>query len=260
MADWLSVVVLGVIEGITEFLPISSTGHLLLAEQWLPHRRSDAFLIIIQSAAMLAVLLLFQDRVRALARNRRDPASRDYLLKLFVAFLVTAVGGLMLKLLGFELPETEVPVAVALLVGGVLFIVTERWLVGRPHTTVITWQLAVVMGLAQLVAAVFPGTSRSGATILAALAMGITREVAIEFSFLLGVPTMLTAGALALVTREAGEPLHPGFLLLGSAVSAVTAFIAVRWMLKYVQTHTFEGFGWYRVVLGAIVLALALVR
>ena len=263
MPEWVSVVLLGIIEGVTEFLPISSTGHLLLAEQWLPYRQSDAFLVVIQSAAMIAVLMLFKDRVTTLARGWRAGASRDYLLKLGAAFLVTAAGGLALKLLGFELPETAMPVALALLAGGVLFIVLERWLKGRPHTATITWQLAVVIGVAQLVAAVFPGTSRSGATILAALAFGLTREVAIEFSFLLGVPTMLMAGALTLVSAlgdQAGQQLDWGALALGSVVSAVTAFIAVRWLLRYVRSHTFESFGWYRIVLGVVVLALALAR
>ena len=263
MPEWLSVVVLGIIEGITEFLPISSTGHLLLAEHLMPYHRSDAFLVVIQSAAMVAVLLLFERRVKQLVRGWRDPASRDYLLKLGVAFLVTAAGGLVLKAMDFELPEEAMPVALALLVGGVLFIVIERWLEGRPHSSDVTWRIAIAIGLAQIAAAVFPGASRSATTILAALALGLTREVAIEFSFLLGVPTMLVAGAFALVSSmddPAGAQPNVGFLVLGSVVSAVTAFLAVRWMLKYVRTHTFEGFGWYRIVLGVIVLVLAMAR
>lgn len=261
MSDWLAVVLLGIIEGITEFLPVSSTGHLLLAEQWLPSRESDTFLVVIQCGAVLAVLLVFQQRIRQLLSGWRDPAARDYVLKLGAAFAVTVAGGLVLKEFGFELPESATPVAIALLVGGVLFILVERWLRGRPHAVTITWSLAIAIGAAQLVAAVFPGTSRSGATILVALAMGLTREVAIEFSFLLGVPTLLSAGALKLASyamHPDGEHLQWGLLLLGTVVSAVTAFAAIRWLLRYVNSHTFEAFGWYRVVLGIAVLLTAL--
>jgi len=261
MTEWLVVVVLGIIEGITEFLPISSTGHLLLAEQVMPFPQTDTFLVVIQGGAVAAVVLIFHERVRQLLGAWRDAAARDYLAKLSVAFGLTAAGGLVLKKLGFELPETAPPVALALLVGGVLFIGVERWLKGRPHGEAITWAMALAMGGAQLVAAVFPGTSRSGATILVALAMGLTRPVAIEFSFLLGVPTLLAAGALKLygyLTEPGAPPMNWSLLALGTVVSAVTAFIAVRWLLRYVQSHTFEGFGWYRVVLGLLVVATAL--
>jgi undecaprenyl-diphosphatase len=262
MTEWLAVTLLGLIEGITEFLPISSTGHLLIAEQWLP-RQSDTFLVVIQCGAVAAVLLVFKERVKQLLAGWREGAAADYLLKLGAAFLVTAAGGLVLKRLDFALPETATPVGAALLVGGVLFVLVERWLRGRTASDTITWTLAVLIGVAQLVAAVFPGTSRSGATILIALVMGLSRPVAIEFSFLLGVPTLLAAGALKLVSyvrHPGGEQLHWGMLALCTIVSAVTAFLAVRWLLRYVRSHTFEGFGWYRVALGAAVLAAALVR
>ena len=260
MAEWRVVVILGIFEGITEFLPISSTGHLLLAEQWLPLRESDTFLVVIQCGAVAAVLLVFKDRVRQLLAGWRDPKARDYLAKLAVAFGITAAGGLVLKKLDFELPETATPVGIALLVGGILFIAIERRMRGRTGTDAITWAMAAAIALAQLAAAVFPGTSRSGATILIALAMGLARPVAVEFSFLLGVPTLLAAGAVKLLSyaRHPGEEvLHWDMLALGTIVSAVTAFLAIRWLLRYVQSHSFEGFGWYRIVLGAIVLVLA---
>jgi undecaprenyl-diphosphatase len=268
MAEWLVVVILGVVEGITEFLPVSSTGHLLLVEQWLPFRESDTFLVVIQSGAAAAVLLVFKDRLAQLLTRWREPESRDYLVKLAAAFVITAAGGLVLKHFDVKLPETATPVAVATLVGGVLFIAVERWLAGKTGKTgkmveMVTWTVAVAVGLAQLVAAVFPGTSRSGATILIALVLGLARPVAIEFSFLLGVPTLLAAGALKVVSalRHPGaESLHPDLLVLGTMVSAVTAFASVRWLLRYVQSHTFEGFGWYRIALGAAVLAMAILR
>ena len=258
MSEWIEVVILGIIEGITEFLPISSTGHLLLAEQFLSRRQSDAFLVVIQSGAVAAVLLVFKQRLRQLLFGwRRDPAARDYLVRLIAAFALTSAGGLILKAVDFELPETATPVGVALLVGG------ERWLRGRTVTEVVTWSMAVAMGLAQLVAAVFPGTSRSGAAILITLVMGLSRSMSIEFSFLLGVPTLVAAG----IVQGASYYRHPGdellradMLLLGIVVSAVTAFIAVTWLLRYVRTHTFEGFGWYRIALGAAVLLPVLLR
>ncbi len=261
MSEWLVVVILGIVEGVTEFLPISSTGHLLLVEQWLPIRETDTFLVVIQGGAAMAVLLVFKERLAQLLATWRERASAEYLQRLAGAFMLTAAGGLALKHFDVTLPETATPVAVATLVGGVLFIVVEAWLRGRSGSTTVTWRIAVAVGLAQLVAAVFPGTSRSGATILIALALGLDRAVAIEFSFLLGVPTLLAAGALKLFSslRHPGpEPLHLGYLSLGIAVSALTAFIAVRWLLRFVQSHTFEGFGWYRIALGALVLATAL--
>lgn len=263
MTQWLEVIILGIIEGITEFLPISSTGHLLIAEQWLTYRQSDAFLVIIQGGAVAAVLLIFKERLKQLFFEWREPAPRDYLLKLAAAFFITGLGGLALKALHFELPETATPVGVALLVGGALFLLVERRLRGRMASDAITWSMAAAIGLAQLVAAVFPGTSRSGATILIALAMGLSRPAAIEFTFLLGVPTLLAAGALKIVSHlryPEGEALDWGMLALGIIVSAVTAFVAVKWLLRYVQSHTFEGFGWYRIVVGVAVLLSILLR
>jgi len=261
MSEWLVVALLGIVEGITEFLPVSSTGHLLIVEQWLPWRESDTFLVVIQAGAALAVVLVFQRRVRELLAGWRTREARNYLARLALAFGITAAGGLALQRLGFKLPDTATPVAVATLVGGVLFILVERWLKGRSASTRVTWSVAAAMGLAQLVAAVFPGTSRSGITILVALAMGLARPLAIEFSFLLGVPTLAAAAGLKLVTSLRHPPaagMHWPMLLVGTLVAAVTAFATVRWLLRFVQRHTFEGFGWYRIALGAAVLALAL--
>jgi undecaprenyl-diphosphatase len=261
MGEWLVVLVLGVVEGITEFLPVSSTGHLLLVEQWLPWRESDTFLVVIQSGAAAAVVLVFQRRLRELLTRWRTPEAADYLGKLAAAFAITAVGGLALQRLGFKLPETAAPVAVATLAGGILFLAVERWLRGRAASQAVTWPMAVAVGLAQLLAAVFPGTSRSGATILVALAMGLTRPLAVEFSFLLGVPTLAAAAGLKLVTtlgHPAGAGMRWDTLIAGTLVAALTAFATVRWLLRFVRSHTFEGFGWYRIALGAAVLALVL--
>jgi undecaprenyl-diphosphatase len=258
MPDWIQVVLLGIIEGITEFLPISSTGHLLIAQRWLG-ARSDLFNVVIQTGAVLAVLPLFPERLRQFATAWRNPAGRDYLLKILCAFSITGVGGLILERGGFTLPEEITPVAIALLVGGVLFIVIERWLKGRSQTVTITWAVAVAVGVGQLLAAVFPGTSRSGSTILLCLLLGLSRPAATEFSFLVGIPTMLAAGGLKMFMGLRRPPIDAvpedwSLLLLGSIVAAVVSFIAVRWLLRFIQTHTFEGFGWYRVAFGLLLL------
>jgi undecaprenyl-diphosphatase len=260
--DWIAIILLGIIEGITEFIPVSSTGHLLIAEQWLP-RQSDLFNIVIQCGAVIAVLPLFPERLRQLAAFRRDPAAREFILKVVAAFFITGVGGVVLDKLGFKLPEKPLPVATALILGGVLFVAVERWLRSRRVSSEITWAAVVAVGLAQLVAAVFPGTSRSGATILIMLALGLSRVAATEFSFLVGIPTMMAAGGLKIFKALHHPPAGAvsenwGLLILATLVSAVVSFLAVKWLLRFVQTHTFVGFGWYRIAFGALLLLLFL--
>ncbi len=258
MPDWLAIVLLGIIEGITEFLPVSSTGHLLLAQHWLP-RQSDLFNVFIQCGAVVAVIPLFPERWRKVLRSHCDPSARAYTLKLLLAFAITGVGGVILDRLGFKLPEQALPVATALILGGVLFLAAEYGLAGRPRSEEVTWTIAVAVGLGQLVAAVFPGTSRSGATILLMLALGLSRPAATEFSFIVGIPTMLAAGGLKIFKALWRPPLDGpqedwALLALGTGVSAVVSFLAVKWLLGFVRTHTFKGFGWYRIVLGGVIL------
>ena len=258
MPDWLAVIVLGIVEGITEFLPISSTGHLLLVDEWLGRHSSILFVTVVQCGAVLAVILAFWSRVVQLAVGWRDPKLRDYILKLAVAFGITALGGLILKKLNFELPEKAAPVAWATLIGGVLIIAIESKLRDKPLREEVTWTIAVLAGVAQLLAAVFPGTSRSGATILMALALGLKRPQAAEFSFLLGVPTLLAAGGLHIAfALQQGQTVDWPMVFLGVVVSGITAFIAVKWLLRFVQSHTFVAFGWYRIVLGVLILLFA---
>jgi undecaprenyl-diphosphatase len=270
MPIWIVVVVLGIIEGITEFLPISSTGHLLIAEQWLPETvrqsdlfKTDLFNVVIQCGAVLAVLPLFPERLRQFFFRWREPATRDYLLKIAVAFVITGAGGFILDKRGFKLPERLMPIAIALFVGGVLFVVVEKWLQGKVHQSEISWTIAFAVGIGQLIAAVFPGSSRSGVTILLALLLGLNRVAATEFSFLVGIPTMLAAGGLKLFKAfhhpAAGAPNENwSMVALGFVVAAIVSFIAVKWLLRYVQTHTFVAFGWYRIGL-AVVIGILLV-
>src|SRR6478672_443461 len=271
MTDTLAAVLLGVIEGITEFLPISSTGHLLIAERWLG-ARSELFNVAIQAGAILAVVLIYRDRLLQLARSMltRDGGSvhgqpaRDYAWKLAVAFLVTAVLGLVVKKLGFQLPETVTPVAWALVIGGVWMLLAEWGAARRAQALgergTITWTVALLVGLAQVVAGVFPGTSRSAAAIFVALLAGTTaRAAATEFAFLVGIPTMFAATASELLdVYKAGGLAGEDWTALAVAFVAatVTAFVAVKWLLRYIQTHRFTLFAFYRIALGAALLLL----
>ncbi len=257
MPIWIAIIVLGIIEGITEFLPVSSTGHLLIAQCWLP-RQSDLFNIVIQCGAVLAVLPLFPQRLHQFVFEWRNKATQDYALKILLAFVLTGIGGLIIDKRGFKLPERLEPIAVALLVGGIAFIVVERWLRGRSLGQEVTWTIAVAVGLGQLVAAVFPGTSRSGISIIFCLILGLNRSAATEYSFLVGIPTMLAAGGYKILQAfhhpAAGGPHEDwGMVLLAFVVAAIVSFIAVKWLLRYVQTHTFVAFGWYRIGLAAVV-------
>ena len=259
MSDLLQAVWLGIIEGVTEFLPISSTGHLLIAEHWLG-ARSELFNVAIQAGAILAAVLVFWPRLKALAFGLNERANRDYLAKLALAFLITAVGGLIAKKLGVGLPTTIAPVAGALIIGGVLMLAIEWYLKDRAAVAQASWSVAVWVGLSQILAGVFPGTSRSAATIFAAMLAGMTsRPAATEFAFLVGIPTMFAATAFEFLKARGAEPVHENWTALAVAfvVSAVVAFIVVRWLLRYVQTHRFTVFAWYRIVAGIILLAIA---
>ena len=258
MSDILQVILLGVIEGVTEFLPISSTGHLLIAEHWLG-ARSELFNVAIQAGAILAVVFIYWQRLWQLTLGFRQPQHRDYLLKLGAAFLITAVGGFVAKKLGLKLPETVLPVALALVIGGIVILLIER----RPENQAkapLTWSVAIWVGLAQILAAVFPGTSRSAATIFAAMLAGQSRVAATEFAFLVGIPTMFAASGYEFLklTKDGGLAREDwSALATGFVVSALVAFVVVKWLLRYIQTHKFTAFAWYRIALGAALLALA---
>ncbi|MGH8208076.1 MAG: undecaprenyl-diphosphate phosphatase [Steroidobacteraceae bacterium] len=259
MADTINTIALGVIEGITEFLPVSSTGHLLVAEQWLG-ARSELFNVAIQAGAILAIVLIYWRRLVGLLTRFDLPENRDYLAKLIVAFLITAILGLVVTKLGFKLPEKVMPIAVAELVGGILILIIEAYVATKPKIATVTWNVAIWVGLCQILAGVFPGTSRSAATIFAAMLAGLTlRPAATEFAFLVGIPTMFAATAYEFMkTCGAGEgPEDWNALAVGFVVSGIVAFIAVKWLLRYVQSHRFTLFAWYRVALGVALLGLA---
>lgn len=260
MNNLLQVILLGVIEGVTEFLPISSTGHLLIAEKLGLGQRSEVFNIVIQAGAILAVTFIFWKRLWELATGLGEHDKRDYVLKIGVAFLITAVLGLVVTKLGFELPETVRPVAWALILGGFVIVFVEHWAARQPVNRFVSWPVAIVVGIAQILAGVFPGTSRSGATIFAAMLAGTTdRPRATEISFLVGIPTMYAASGYALLKQvKLGTLGQENWTDVGIAfvVSTLTAFVVVKWLIHYVQTHTFRWFALYRVVLGVILLAV----
>jgi len=256
--ETLEAIVLGIIEGITEFLPISSTGHLLIAQHWLG-ARSDLFNIAIQVGAILGVVVVYRQRLLDLSLHLRLADNRDYLYKLVGAFVITAVGGLGVKLAGAELPETVAPVAIALILGGVAILGVERWLATAAPNERVTWLVAVCVGLSQVVAGVFPGTSRSAAAIFAAMLAGLTsRPAAAEFAFLVGIPTMIAAAGyeLASTLGEQGTSSENwSSLAIAFVAAAIVAFASVKWLLVYIRAHRFTLFAWYRIVFGAILLA-----
>ncbi len=254
MPDWLIVVILGIVEGITEFIPVSSTGHLLIAENWMGNHQSELFNVVIQCAAVIAVIPLFRERITLMLQlHKREAWDLD--LKVFVAFFITVIGGFTLKKLGAQLPDNVLPIAIALIVGGIIFILVEAISKGRSHTDFISWPVVIAVAVGQLIAAAFPGASRSGSTIMLAMILGATRFRATEFSFLVGIPTMLAAGVYEIYEHlKEGAHENWSLLLLASIVSAVVSFIAVKWLLRFVQTHSFVGFGIYRIAFGIILI------
>jgi undecaprenyl-diphosphatase len=250
-------IALGLVEGITEFLPVSSTGHLLIAEHFLDAQRSEAFNVLIQVGPILASAVVLHKKLFGWLTGWKSAAIRTEILQVLVAFLATGVGGLILEKLGLKLPETVVPVAIATLVGVPVILWVEHRVAGRTASSGNGWTLAFTVAAAQLVAASFPGTSRSGACVMAALLVGASRPQAVEFSFLVGIPTMLAAGGYKLLKEiklGAAADLTSLETLIGFAVATISAFVVVRWLLGYVRKNTFTPFAWYRLALGAFLL------
>jgi len=255
----LKAAILGIVEGLTEFLPVSSTGHLIVAGQLL-HFNDDkgkVFEIAIQLAAILAVVWVYRQRLgHVVASLKREPTARKFTLNLIVAFMPAAVLGLLfLKEIKAYLFNPLV-VATAFIVGGLLILWAER----RQHViraeTVddMTWQDALKVGFAQSLAMI-PGTSRSGATIIGGLFFGLSRQAATEFSFFLAIPTMFAATLYDVYKHRALFSVTDlPLFAVGSAVSFISALICVRWLLRYIASHDFTPFAWYRIAFGAIVL------
>lgn len=258
MPEALEAILLGFLEGITEFLPISSTGHLLIAQHWLGPR-SDLFNIAIQVGAILGVVVVYWQRLLDLSLRFRLPENRDYAWKLLAAFAITGAAGLAAKFAGVELPETVAPVAIALIAGGVAILAIERYLASAAPDERVTWRVVVAVGLSQVVAGVFPGTSRSAAAIFAAMLAGMTsRPAAAEFAFLVGIPTMIAAAGyelFAMLSNDGVDGERWSSLAIAFVAAAIVAFASVKWLLIYIRAHRFTPFAWYRIVFGVVLLA-----
>lgn len=261
-AEWpvlIKAAVLGLVEGITEFLPVSSTGHLIVTGEWLRYTGDQAktFEIFIQLGAILAIAWLYRTTLIRVTRGLpRDPEARRFTANLLVAFLPAAVVGLLahswIKLHLFN-PLT---VAVALVVGGVVILIIES---AKPRVRVetvaqVSWRLALGIGLAQVLSLI-PGTSRSGATIMGAYALGLSRKAATEFSFFLALPVMLAATLYDLVkSRALLSAADVGPFAVGFIVSFLSAIVVVKGLLAFVARHDFRVFAWYRIVFGGLLL------
>lgn len=257
--NWFADVILGLIEGLTEFLPISSTGHLIITRSLLGLENEVGFrqMIVIQGAAILAVCWEYRARLWNTARTlNSDRQSRLFVLNLFLAFLPAAVAGLAFEDTIRSVLFAPVPVAMALVIGGVLILWAER----RTHVERVTAveQLrpldAFRVGLFQMLALI-PGTSRSAATILGGLLTGLSRKTAAEFSFFVAIPVMFAATGYKLL--DAREPItieEAQSLLLSSVVAFVAALLAIRFLVRFVSRHSFAVFAWYRIVFGGFIL------
>ncbi len=220
--------------------------------------QKELFTIIIQSSAALALVPLFWRKFSGMILGLHERSNRELLVKLSTAFLITCGVGMALKKAGLELPESAGPVAWATLLGGGVIFAVEAWCRTRRLNDDLTWPIVIAFAAGQIIAMIFPGASRSGSTIMLALALGLARPAATEFSFLLGVPTLLAAGGYELMkAAKAGEMagLNWTHIGLGLVASAISAFIVVKWLIRFVQSHTFNGFAIYRVVLGVVLLA-----
>ena len=271
--DMLKVIVLGIVEGITEWLPISSTGHMLIVDEFIklsqPEEFKEMFFVVIQLGAIIAVVLMFWKKMWPFQKKTETQGivKIDIIqiwLKVIVACIPSAV-------LGFFLDDwleahfgNAVTIAIMLIVYGVAFIVVENK--NKSHEprietlSSIDYKTAFLIGLFQVLSMI-PGTSRSGATIIGALLLGVSRTAAAEFTFFLAVPTMLGASALKLVKYVAGDAdIHFSqiiILLFGMAVAFIVSLLCVRWLMNFIKKHDFKIFGWYRIALGVLLIVLA---
>lgn len=276
MLDILKAILYGIVEGITEWLPISSTGHLLLVEKLLPFEDvSENFFgmfdVVIQLGAILAVVVLFWNKIWpfALTKNERQGRTgatsfiKMDIMTLWFKILVSCVPAAVIGILFDEVFErlfyNPTCIAIALIVFGIAFILIENWNKGRRprirKLSQITYQTALMIGIFQVIAAIFPGTSRSGATIVGALLIGVSRTVAAEYTFFLAIPVMFGASLLK-VTKFGFQftTTEAICLAVGTIVAFLVSVFVLRFLMAYIKRHDFKVFGWYRIVLGIIVL------
>lgn len=273
MIEILKAILFGIVEGITEWLPVSSTGHMIILDEFIKLDCTpeflEMFLVVIQLGAILAVILLFWNKIFPFQfKDKKKPVIEMDKIWLWCKIVVACIPAGMIVVLGLdekceELFYSAIPVAIALIVFGIAFIVIERRNKGKQaqidSLEALTFKTAFIIGMFQLIAAIFPGTSRSGATIVGALLIGVSRTVASEFTFFLAIPVMLGASLLKILKFGfAFTGMELAVLGVGMVVAFVVSVIVIRFLMDYIKKHDFQVFGWYRIVLGAIVIILGL--
>lgn len=267
--EWIEIfkaIILGIVQGITEWLPVSSTGHMILVDEFLQLSMSDSFkeifFVVVQFGSILAVVLLYWKKIFPFNFNKKPFVEKDIIImwtKIALACVPAAIIGLkwddQLNALFYNVQT----VSIMLILFGVLFIIVENHNKGKiPKVTnmnQVTYKMALIIGIFQVIAAVFPGTSRSGATIVGALLIGISREIATEFTFFLAIPVMF--GASLLKVAKLGLALKSFELLVlgvGTVVSFIVSVFVIKFLMSYIKKHDFKVFGWYRIILGIILL------
>ena len=267
----LKAILFGIIEGITEWLPISSTGHMILLDEFVKLSMSEAFkemfLVVIQLGAILAVVVLFWKEIWPFTTPQKGWIKKD-IFSMWFKIVVACIPAVILELVfGDKMEEmfyNYQTVSIMLIVVGILFILVEQWNKDREAKIVnidgITFRIAFYIGIFQLVAAVFPGTSRSGATIIGGLILGLSRTIAAEFTFYLAIPVMFGASFLKLLKFGLHfSALELGVLLAGMVTAFVVSVFVIRFLMGYIKKHDFKVFGWYRIILGIVVITAFLI-
>lgn len=270
MIEFLKAILFGIVEGITEWLPISSTGHMIILNEFVKLDVSEEFwemfLVVIQLGAILAVVLLFWKKIfpfKITSGKSKEPlVDREIFemwLKVIVACIPAAVVGIFFDDILEQYLYNHITVSLALIIFGIAFILIEKGnKLKKPVIDTIsgiTWKTAAIIGFFQLIAAIFPGTSRSGATILGALMIGVSRTVAAEFTFFLAIPVMLGASLLKILKFGlAFTAYEAGLLLTGMVVAFLVSVFVIKFLMDYIKKNDFKIFGWYRILLGALVL------
>lgn len=271
MLDIIKVIILGIVEGITEWLPVSSTGHLILVGNVLKPSMSDAFMemfdVVIQLGAIMAVVVLYFHKLNPFSprkSRKQKMLTWQMWIKVLIASVPAGIVGVLFNDILDEIFYKPIPVAVMLIVYGILFIVVENHNAGKKPSVTRISQLSVQMllwiGFFQMLALI-PGTSRSGATIVGALLIGVSREVAAEFTFFLAIPAMFGASLLKLIKfgfHFTGAEF--GLLMLGCIVSFGLSVIAIKFLMGYIKQHDFKVFGYYRIVLGGLIIVWTIIQ
>lgn len=266
IVEFLKAVLFGIVEGVTEWLPISSTGHMILLDEFVKLKASkefiEMFMVVIQLGAIMAVVILFWNKLFPFSFKEKQKVKPEIInmwLKVILAVVPAAVVGILFDEKFNELFYNYKAVSLALIIFGILFIVIEnRNKNKKPKIKSIgeiTYKTAAIIGFFQLIAAIFPGTSRSGATILGALLIGVSRTVAAEFTFFLAIPTMFGASLLKLVKYGLEfTSFELAILLIGMVVAFVVSLVVIKFLMNYIKSNDFKIFGWYRIILGSLVL------